>query len=750
MRRLLRLAPASLRLAVLLCLPFMPHLARAQGLLVVIDPAQHVRLPRPILPPQPSPPPATYAIKEIAAHARLTDNVAQVEVSQTFVNTGSSPLEVAFVFPLPADAAVDRLTFLVDGHELAGKLLSATEARAAYEAIVRKNRDPALLEWLGTGMFQTSVFPVPPGQSRAVSLRYAQVCRSDRGLTDFLFPLSTAKYTAAPVSKVLVELALESSQPLKNIYSPSHTVEIKRSDEHHATVRWSAENIVPQSDFRLMYDLGSGAVGTSVLSYRPDAKDDGYLLLLASPQLPTADAAPAAKTVVFVVDRSGSMSGEKIEQAKSALRFVLNNLREGDLFNVVAYDSEVVSFRPELQRFDDASRAAALGFVEGLYAGGSTNIDGALRAALGQLQDSSRPNFVIFLTDGLPTAGETGEAQIVANAKSANQVRARVFSFGVGYDVNSRLLDKLVRANFGTSEYVRPQEDIETHVARLYQRIGSPVLTDVQIAFEHDGLTAAEGQPVNRVYPSQVFDLFAGEQLVVAGRYRKAGAVKVVLSGTIHGAQQRFEFPATLVEQSGDESQAFVEKIWAARRIGEIIDQLDLQGKNEELIKELVELSTRHGILTPYTSFLADESTALEDVSANASTARYHLRSLEEAAGEGGFSQRAAKLGLQNAAAAPASGEARFFAAERDEAVAVQAVRNIGAKSFFQRGGRWIDSTASETQQQQAQRVVQFSDEYFALAASHGRTLSQYLVFDEPVVLNLAGQVYLIEPPTAP
>jgi Ca-activated chloride channel family protein len=267
---------------------------------------------------------------------------------------------------------------------------------------------------------------------------------------------------------------------------------------------------------------------------------------------------------------------------------VLNNLREGDLFNLIAYDSEVESWRPELQKFGDETRKAALGFVEGIYAGGSTNINGALTKVLAQLNDSSRPTFVIFLTDGIPTVGETNEMKIIANAKSNNHVHARIFDFGVGYDVNSRLLDKLARENFGLTEYVRPNEDIERAVAALYNRIGSPVMTGVKLSVDVEGLKAEDGSATNRVYPKDVVDLFAGEQLVIVGRYKKPGAAKVVVSGNVGGQEQKLDFPANLVEQSSDDSQAFIEKLWAVRRVGEILDDIDLHGKNDELVKELV------------------------------------------------------------------------------------------------------------------------------------------------------------------
>ncbi|MBN1396222.1 MAG: VWA domain-containing protein [Pirellulales bacterium] len=739
-----------------------PVCAQAQGILVVENVAERVRLPRPIIiwpphPPRPvPPPPISYKIKELDVQARLIDQVAQVQVSQTFVNDGRQPLEVSFVFPLPYDGAVEQMTLLVDGKEYPARLLDAKEARRMYEEIVRRNHDPALLEWMGTGLFRTSVFPVPPGESRAVSLRYSQLLRKHQGLTDFLFPLSTAKYTSTPPEKVSIRATIESADPIKNVYSPTHAVEIARPDERHATIIYESKNRVPTSDFRLFYDVGRGNLSTRVLSYRPGAGEDGYFLLLASPRIEADARQRPAKTVVLVIDRSGSMSGKKIEQVRDALKYVLNNLRQGDLFNIVAYDSAVETFRPELQRFDEQSRAAALGFVESIFAGGSTDIDAALRTAFGQLQDAARPSYVVFLTDGLPTAGEVNEMKIVENARGYNAVRARLFVFGAGYDVNSRLLDKLARANFGQSEFVRPDENIEASIGKLYNRIESPVMTGVRLQFVFDEMSGGEyAPPINRVYPKESFDLFAGEQLLLVGRYRRSGAAKVTVEGTVGGKPHKLDFPAALAERSNDESFAFIEKLWVVRRIGEIIDELDLKGKNDELIKELVELSTRHGILTHYTSFMADDSVDLRDVASNARRAEKRLDALGEASGRGGFNQRAMKGSFQKAQQAPAAAMPREadaagtpFAGEvaSEAQQAAETVRNIGNRTFFRREGQWIDSRLNEEQEKNARKVKQFSDEYFALAAAGGRELAQYMVFDEPLLLEIDGQAYLIEP----
>lgn len=770
----------SISWLVLACLTLIPSVLSAQGLLLDSNTGPESRLPRPYhWPPIPRPPVSSpvqsYKIRELTINANVTDQVAKVQISQSFVNTSSRAMEVSFVFPLPYDGAVERMTFLVDGREYEAKLMTSGEARKIYEDHIRRNQDPALLEWIGSGMFKTSVFPVPPGAERTVTLRFSQLCRKNQGLTELLLPLATAKYTAQPIEKLTLDVSVQSQASIKNVYSPTHSVNVSRSSDKGARVTFTASQHVPSDDFRLMYDVGDALVGASVLSYRRDANDEGFFLLLVSPDIKRTEETRPAKTVVFVVDRSGSMSGKKIEQAKSALKFVLNNLRQGDLFNIVAYDSVVESFRPELQRYSDETRAQALGFVDGIYAGGSTNIDGALRAALGQLQDDSRPNYVIFLTDGLPTAGETNESKIVENLRASNKVRARVFSMGVGYDVNSRLIDKISRRGFGKSEFVRPNEDIEVAVSQLYNRIGAPALTNLAIRVDMEGFPPDRGSVASRLYPKDSYDLFAGEQMAIVGRYKQGGAAKVVISGTVDGRAQSFDFPAQLAERSADDTFGFVEKLWAMRRIGEIIDLIDLEGKNKELVDELVALSTRHGILTPYTSFLADETVHFRELAGNRKRAEADLSRLERLeSGAEAFEQRRSKRNLQYDSTAPAAGFAQSApaapagakAAGRSLGVAggggvggagagamagegrvdrVATVQNVGSKTFYLRENRWCDSTLTEEQERNVVKLKRYSPEFFELVAKHGKEVARYLAIEGNITLVLEGQAYLFE-----
>ncbi len=748
------------------CLILAGSAATLSAQVVVINPDRG-RIVRPI--PRPVPIRGDYEIKSVDVQADVRDQSAQVQVSQIFANKSSQTLQATLFFPLPDEASISGLTLIVDGKELPGRILPKDEARKIYEEIVRRSQDPALLEYMGRGLFRTSVFPVPPRAERKVEIRYTQLLNKRDGLVDFTLPLGNSKHTTKPIKSFSLTVRVNATDAIKNIYSPTHDVKIERPESTRAVCKLELSDVRTENDFRLLYGTERGPVGMNLISYRPDKSKEGYFLLLAAPDIKPADAEPVPKTVVFVVDRSGSMSGEKFEQVREALRFVLNRLKPDDLFNIVAYDAKIEAFRPELQKADEKTISAARGFVDGLYAGGSTNIDGALTTSLEMLNDPGRPNYVLFLTDGLPTVGEKNDVRIASHAKQMNKVRARLFNFGVGFDVNSRLLDRLSREQRGQSIYVLPNEDIEAQVATLYNRIGAPVMTDIAVDFEFEKPAAAgSAKPISRTYPRELTDLFRGEQLVWVGRYRKSGAVKVKLSGNVGDEPRSFEFDATLVAHSAEESNGFVEKLWATRRIGEILDDLDLNGHNDELVKELVALSIQHGIMTPYTSFLADETTDLLARNENARRAGRRLsRGLREVqSGPQAFRLRRQKAGLQQAGRG-VGGRSRFGGGSigrggrriplhlsprdpvegHDDGKTEESVRNVGQKTFFLRKGQWRDSTVTKEQEKQVVRIKQFSPEYFDLAAKHGGKLAKYLVFKKSVLINLEGKTYQIDPP---
>lgn len=675
-------------------------------------------------------------IESVDVHADIQDQAAKVRLSQTFRNPSPFPMEAQVLFPLPEGAVVSGVTLLVDGKELAGKLLGRDEARRTYEEIVRRRRDPALVEYVGRDLFQTSVFPVAPGGESTVELQYSQLLKKDSGLIDFGLPLGTAKHSEKPLEHLTVSVNIAAPVPIRAVYSPTHEVDIARPDLSHATVKMNLRDLAKPDDFRLLYSTDASPVGLNVISYKPEDSEDGYFALLATPDMRTSRVPKLAKTMLFLCDRSGSMAGPKIAQVKSALVYLLHQLDAADTFNVIAYDSEVEAFRPELQRANGTSIDAAISWVNGIEAGGGTNIDGALHTGLRMLTDSSRPNYVLFMTDGEPTVGERNEMKITENAERENRVNARLFAFGVGFDVNARLLDRVARELRGTSIYVKPNENIEAPVSAFYGKIAAPMMTAVAVDIQLDGGSVA------RVYPRQMPDLFRGDQLMLVGRYRKGGAAKITLTGDEGGKNAQFTYNASFETRSPDETNAFVARLWATRRIGEIIDDLDLHGRNKELIDELVGLSQKYGILTPYTSFLTEDNVRLTSRAANNLSATDALSTqMVMVTGQSAVEQRQLKARLQNAsvaAVAPPPPPGR----PADQAK----IQQIGQKVFFRQGRVWQDSTVTAKQSAHTIHVVQFSKEFFDLAAAHGGAMAQYLALDEPVVLNLGSQTYEIDP----
>jgi Ca-activated chloride channel family protein len=238
-------------------------------------------------------------------------------------------------------------------------------------------------------------------------------------------------------------------------------------------------------------------------------------MLLASPRFAAPGEKVVAKNVVLVLDSSGSMSGAKITQAREAARFILNHLDKRDAFTLIDFDDGVTPFSEGLVPASGDAIARALKFVDGIEDSGGTNINDALLAALSRMRDGERPGYVLFLTDGLPTVGTTETADILRNIQNGNERRSRIFVFGVGDDVNTELLDRLSSDHRGTSVYIGETEDLEVALSGFYEKISSPLLSDLAVEFK--------GIDTSQVYPRALPDLFKGSQLVLVGRYRGDG-----------------------------------------------------------------------------------------------------------------------------------------------------------------------------------------------------------------------------------
>ncbi|MEJ2735396.1 MAG: VIT domain-containing protein, partial [Anaerolineae bacterium] len=579
-----KIRPLSGILLILALLAVTPATALADGIVIPHPPPDIPIVEVPYL-----------TIKYHRVTVTIEDQVATTHVDQVFVNEGRHEVEGTYLFPLPEEAAISEFAMWVDGEKLEGQVLERDEARRIYEDIVRRRRDPALLEYVGRDAFQASIYPIPPGGERRIELEYSEVLNMDNGLVEYVYPLNTEKFSPRPLEEVVVNVTVRSNEPLRALYSPSHDVDIVRRGDHNAVIGYEEVGVKPDRDYVLYYTVSPEDVGVNLLSYKPDGRSEGFFLLLAAPKVEVDTRQVIAKDVILVLDVSGSMRGEKIEQAKEALTFVLDELHEEDRFNIIAFSTATQPYARGLVPADE--RGEARDFVARLEASGSTDINRALLEAL-SMADGDRPTIVVFLTDGLPTVGEVDPERIVDNVGGSAPRNARIFPFGVGYDVNTMLLDTIAEKHRGASGYVRPEEAIDEKVSAFYAKVSTPLLADLEIDFGRIDVEDA--------YPYPLPDLFAGTQLMVVGRYQDGGDTEITLRGEVNGQPQTFRYDDVRFEQSGGEE--FIARLWATRKIGYLLQQIRLHGEEGELVDEVVELSIRYGIITPYTSFLVEET----------------------------------------------------------------------------------------------------------------------------------------------
>ncbi|HEX4591705.1 MAG TPA: VIT domain-containing protein, partial [Gemmataceae bacterium] len=527
----------------------------------------------------------------------IEDQVAVTSVEQAFRNHTDRPLEATYVFPVPRGASVNKFTMFVDDKEVGGEMVEASKARQVYTDIVRRTQDPGLLEYMGQNLLRLRVFPVPPKKDQKVTVRFTAVAPQDNGLVEYVYPLKTDGRATATLQDFSVKIAIKSRQSLLNIYSPTHAISVKRTGEHTAEVDFERNQAVLDKDFQLFYAIGAAEVGLTPLTYKPLSTEDGYFLFLISPQIETSKAQVVPRDVVMILDTSGSMAGVKMDQARKALRQCLETLNPQDRFAVCNFSTTVGKYREKLvessrEQIDNAKR-----WVDQLRTSGGTAIDDALTEAVSYRTDDMGRSFtVIFFTDGLPTVGETNPDKILKKFLTKNSTNTRVFTFGVGDDVNAVFLDQLADQTRAVSTYVRPAEDIEVKASALAAKVSRPVLTDLR-------LTAGDNIHLSEVYPPQLPDLFHGSQLVVLGRYAGQGPAAIKLTGRVGTEAREFVYEMSAGPRGGDDRD-FVEHLWARRKVGYLLDQIRANGEKKELIEEVTGLAKKYGIATPYTSYL--------------------------------------------------------------------------------------------------------------------------------------------------
>jgi len=648
-----------------------------------------------------------YGVRYSTAAVTVEEDMARVQIDE-ILDGPEKAVQAVGLIPLPegADGGDVRVTLGKPGTPpavlAAATYLAPAKAQAVFEAVARGAGTTKLLSSSGRPAI---LIPQVELQGKLqLSVTFRTPIRQTQGVHWLTCPLPATCWTNGPVERLALTVTLRTREPLRSIFSPTHHATIVRQGLTEANVTVRADRWSGLDDFRLYWVADKDDLGLRVLAHRGRGKEDGFFMLMGNPTGAAAERV-VDKDVVLVLDTSGSMRGEKIEQARSAIDYCLEHLNAGDRFNVITFGTAVSSFRDELVARSPATVAAAREFVENVVANGRTNIAGALEKALAGKSEAGRPRIMMFLTDGAPTVGELVPEKILDQVKKANTAGTKIFVMGVGHDVNAHLLDRLAELTDGSSEYVAPKEDLDAKIAALYDRLSHPVLSGVTVSFGE--LTTQS------VLPPKVPVLFKGSEIMMVGRYKEGGRHTFTISGSLSGKQVAYTCTADLPRETGERANEFLAPLWAARQLGYLLQEIRLRGPNKELIEEVVRLSKQYGIATEYTDFVAlggniDKEGLFRQAQGRITAAR------AEKAGQWAVNQAANDKALQMRTIA--SGEANVYRDRRGNLTAAQNVRQLGQRAFFLQGGQWVD--AEEAGSRKTRVVKLFSPEYFALLRS--------------------------------
>ena len=605
------------------------------------------------------------------------------------------------------------------------------------------------MEYAGKDLFQASIFPIPANSDKKLELTYTQVLKAESGTVSYRYPLGTGRNVYMPnpydatqqhstqkFGTVSGRVEIVGKEALRNIYSPSHQIDVKQFGETKAVVSFETNN--NDNDFQLFYGLSQNDFGLSLLTYR-EAGKDGYFLLMLSPKDDVAEKELVEKDIVFVLDTSGSMADEgKMEKARAAVQFGIRTLRDGDRFNVINFAGEEHLMEKDLIAANAAGKKRGEEFVKNLRPNGGTNINDSLIASLKQFDKNDRPKMIVFMTDGLPTVGESNIDKIISNLKQAKAADIRIFPFGFGYDVNTTLLDRLGSENAGVSDYIQPKEDLEVKVSNFFARVSSPVLSDLELDWG--------GVDTDLTYPRRLTDVFKGGQIALIGRYKNNSDLNniiLTLRGK-NGKETRSYNFSDLDFPLRSEQNDFLPRLWASRRVGWLIEQIRSNGDTKELRDEITELGTRYGIVTPYTSYLATDGTYRQMAEADRATGVINAPAAKAMRDQNGAFAVQQSV-QQNAMQANVS----VYADKKKDAEKQVLVQNsvssqfVANKNFQNQNNVWVDAEYSDARKLPEVNVKFGSDEYFALI-NNERGLAQYLALGQQVVVVWRNKVYRI------
>jgi Ca-activated chloride channel family protein len=704
--------------------------------------------------------PGTVSITSVVARVNILEQVATTTLDVHLENSTSQQLEAELLVPVPEDAVVKGFSFEGPAREPTAVVLRKEEARRLYDEVVARFRDPALLEFAGYNLVRSSLFPVPPAGAQRLRLVYEHLLPADGNRVDYVLPRSESLEHSVAWK---LSMRIQAKKAISTVYSPSHAISTVRVSDDTVTLDAGDKAAMEPGAFRLSYLLADKGVTASLFAYPDPRSGGGYFLLLAGlPAKPEADrpGQRIRREIILVIDRSGSMTGEKIEQVREAALQILGGLDEGEAFNIIAYNSTVEFFAPEPVLKTPESERMAREYLRSLKVGSGTNLHDALVEALRQRHNAGMLPLVLFLTDGLPTVGQTSEAAIRDVALKANPHNRRVFTFGVGFDVNTALLEKVAYETRAMATFVLPKENVEVKVGSVFQRLAGPILADPRLeVLGPDG--TAQPYRVRDVIPARLPDLFTGDQLIVLGRYVGEAPLAFSVRGNYLGMEKSFQFSFGL--EKATTRNGFVPRLWASRQIGLLVDAIRQLGADggplppaqvaekdprlKELVDEVIRLSTEFGILTEYTAFLAREGTDLtrKELVIHQAAENFKSRALNVRSGQASLNQ---DLNNRFSKEQTYANSANAYFDEKLDCIKITNVQQVNDCAFYCRSNRWVDSRIVD-KETQPRRVVRFgSPDYGALLAklvSQGRQGCISLRGD--VLMVVDGEAVLIEGP---
>ncbi|MBL8219494.1 MAG: VWA domain-containing protein [Bryobacterales bacterium] len=551
-------------------------------------------------------------LKRTEVKASISGFLSRVTVTQHFENPLAERIEAVYTFPLPQNAAVDDMTMLVGDRTIKGKIKPREEAKAIYEAARQAGRTASLLEQERANIFTQSVANIRPGEKVKITISYVETLRYEAGSYEFVFPmvvgpryipkrLNDAARITPPVTPegtraghdITVEVALDAGVPIDVLRCTSHDVATERPDARRAIIKLKNSATIPNKDFILQYDVAGRKIEDAVLTHK--GTKGGFFSLILQPPDRVVEAEVTPRELVFVLDTSGSMSGFPMDKSKEVMRMALASMHSRDTFNIITFAGDTHILFPAPVPATAENVAAAQRFVDQRRGGGGTEMMKAIRAALEPTRSQEHMRVVAFLTDGYVG----NDMDILAEVKKYSN--ARVFSFGVGNSVNRFLLDKMAEHGRGEVEYVTLNADGSAAAKRFYERMRTPLLTDIRIEWN--------GLPVSEVYPKRVPDLFAAKPMVIHGRFSAAAKGVVKIYGKSAGREivrtVNVDLPA--VQASHD----VLASLWARTKIEDLTSS-DYAGVQRgtlslELRNEITKLGLDFRLMTQFTAFVAVE-----------------------------------------------------------------------------------------------------------------------------------------------